>query len=112
MKETEDEKGYQGWTNYETWVTKLWMDNDEGTHEFFRDLTIQARELAPTSSQVKKGVWTAKEAERFLLADMVKEEIEIMVKGEEDQAGLVNDLLNASISDINFVEIAVSLLSD
>lgn len=23
-----DEQGYNGWSNYETWATKLWIDND------------------------------------------------------------------------------------
>ena len=25
---------YNGWTNYETWNFKLWLDNDETTHKF------------------------------------------------------------------------------
>ena len=29
------DRKYNGWTNYETWVTKLWMDNDEGSQEWF-----------------------------------------------------------------------------
>ena len=24
---------YNGWTNYETWAVKLWMDNEEGSYE-------------------------------------------------------------------------------
>ncbi len=30
-----DEKGYNGWSNYETWNVKLWMDNDEGSYNYW-----------------------------------------------------------------------------
>jgi len=25
---------YNGWTNYQTWAVKLWMDNDEGAYRY------------------------------------------------------------------------------
>ena len=25
---------YNGWTNYETWLVNLWMDNEQGSQEF------------------------------------------------------------------------------
>ena len=34
---------YNGWSNYETWAAKLWMDNDEGA---YHDVTSKATELA------------------------------------------------------------------
>jgi hypothetical protein len=26
---------YNGWTNYETWAVNLWLDNDEGTQDYW-----------------------------------------------------------------------------
>ena len=26
---------YNGWRNYETWVTKLWIDNDQSEEEYW-----------------------------------------------------------------------------
>ena len=28
---------YNGWTNYETWNFKLWLDNDETVHNYIID---------------------------------------------------------------------------
>ena len=32
-------KDYNGWTNYETWNVKLWMDNDESTYHYWQEQT-------------------------------------------------------------------------
>ena len=34
-----DEKKYSGWTNYETWLVKLWLDNDQWSQEKMLELT-------------------------------------------------------------------------
>ena len=28
---------YNGWYNYETWLVNLWMDNDQGSQEMWRE---------------------------------------------------------------------------
>ncbi|MFX6019113.1 hypothetical protein ABTF08_19745, partial [Acinetobacter baumannii] len=32
-------KEYNGHYNYETWNLALWIDNDQGTHEYWREYT-------------------------------------------------------------------------
>ena len=38
------DKGYNGWSNYETWNVKLWIDNDEGSYEMWRERTRECWE--------------------------------------------------------------------
>lgn len=111
-KETKDEQGYNGWSNYETWVTKLWLDNDEGSYNYMRDLVIVAKGEAKACSQVREKIWTVKEAEKYLLGEMVKDEVVEMTNIERTTAGLCDDLLNSAIENINFNEIAENLLED
>ena len=95
---TEDEKGYNGWTNYETWAVKLWMDNDEGSQGFYRGLAAR---------YVKE---IGKEKATHTLAVVVKGII------DEDAPGLgasvYADLLGSALDNVNWREIAESLIED
>ena len=64
----QDAKSYNGWTNYETWVTALWLDNDYATQCFWRETARDCKTSAPCTRQVKHGHWTVEEAARFTLA--------------------------------------------
>ena len=33
-------KEYNGWYNWETWSVNLWMDNDQGSHEMWREIAM------------------------------------------------------------------------
>ena len=39
----EKDRKYNGWSNYETWNFKLWLDNDEDTYNRIKDLLRIAR---------------------------------------------------------------------
>ena len=54
-----EEQKYNGWTNYETWAIKLWMDNDEGEYEYWQET---AKEILNST----KG----EEAEQKLASEM------------------------------------------
>ena len=44
MSTTQDTEKYNGWTNYETWNCKLWMDNNEGDQDYWKDQAREAKE--------------------------------------------------------------------
>ena len=61
MQKTNEE--YNGWTNYETWNVKLWIDNDQGLQEMVREFE-RCNQGNPHLYQVQKDdelrdyVWT------------------------------------------------------
>ena len=110
-KMAQNEKQYNGWTNYETWATALWLDNDEGTQSYWREATQDARENAPMLSQVTENIWTVEQAARYSLADRIKEEVSEGTSVTEE-ASLYADLLGAALQKVNWQEIADHWLND
>ena len=98
------DKTYNGWTNYETWVTKLHMDNDFGSYLYW---TERAREIARTSHP-------SEYLTRYAMAEM--QLAEALKAGHEDAQpelpGVFGDLLQAALDSVDWHEIAASLLED
>ena len=74
---------YNGWTNRETWLVKLWIDNDQDLYN--RHLTEDEIET--------------------MLEDAVTEIL-------PHTAGMINDLVNDSIGRVNCREIAEAIEKD
>ena len=106
-----ESKGYNGWKNYETWATALWIDNEESTYRYARSLIRQAVEEAQEADQVMAGVWTQTEGVRFLLADALKDWVTVeLLPGLG--ATLAADLLGAAVEEVDWQEIADHFLSE
>ena len=105
-----EEKKYNGWTNYETWAVALWIDNEQVRYRRWRADAVEAAFRAPYCQQVTDGIWTAKEAVRFLLADWLKAVITEAAPTEEPD--VFSDLLSAALEAVNWEEIADHLLVD
>jgi hypothetical protein len=103
---------YNGWTNYETWAVKLWMDNDEGSQNHWSEQAEQAIEHAkvtPSANYRMTGVEPFTDDERAVLAlekQLDAEHQEMLPELE----GFAADLLNAAMSEVNWHEIAQSLV--
>lgn len=82
---------YQGWTNYETWNVKLWLDNEQGS---YGDMVSMAR---------------AAKGEYDLAADL-KSYVEDMAP--DLGASMFADLLGAALQSVNWQEIAAAYLED
>ena len=104
---------YNGWTNYETWNFKLWLDNDQDLHNYI-------------ISEIKKiKAFPNKDNKTYEVSNFLRSYIEDNVPNlnvstrsqsvhgsMSDKNGFYDDILNAALRDINTYEIAESYLED
>jgi hypothetical protein len=104
-----DESGYNGWENFPTWAVKLWLDNDQGSYNYWRE---QARGYVAQPS----GLATP-ESNVHDLAAQLKDEHEYSTEVAIARAwigasSVYSDLLSYALGQVNWHEIAQSLISE
>ena len=101
--------GYQGWSNYETWAVKLWIDNEEGSHTYWRERAEEIWEEAEATETFVS--FTKYENARRELAgalhDAIDEDMPEAIR-ESTDGTMYADLLNAALSEVDWREIAQS----
>lgn len=100
---------FNGWTNYETWNVKLWIDNDQGTQEYWKERAQEAFKSATPGE-----CFTREEQAALDLAHTLKQELDndMHEMGVPELPGFYADLLNAALSEVNWQEIARSFIDD
>ena len=88
----EKDRKYNGWSNYETWNFKLWLDNDEFSYN-------RARELVKASNKDVGALASD-------LRELATEE------APEIEASFYSDVMMASVREVDYYEVAKSLLED
>lgn len=91
---TTNDTTYNGWTNYETWLVKLWQDNDQGEQEFWRE---QAEECIKTDG---------KESAVRSLSDIMREHYQDAQAELSGVTGFWADLIGAALGSVNWREIS------
>ena len=94
------DQAYNGWTNYETWLVNLWIDNEKGSQDFFREQARQFYDLARPLDAI--GFTKADEA-RCKFADWLKSHYDENIP---EMPGVYGDLLGGALSAVNWDEIA------
>lgn len=74
---------YNGWSNYETWVTNLWLGNDAGEYALLREIATQRLPARHVADQL-----------RDTILDRIPEPF-----------GLFRDLLSHALHRVNWEEI-------
>lgn len=79
-----DSTCYSGWSNYETWLVALWMNNDQASYNALEALR------AEDESKYRKAE---------SLEELVRELYEF------ESVGIVADLVNSAFARVNWLEI-------
>jgi hypothetical protein len=104
---------YNGWTNFETWCVNLWMSNDAGSDEHYRELAQEVYSEAEQETRADGSVlFTRNERATLTLADRLKDEFEEQQSELTGVTGVFADLLSAAMSEVNWHEIAEHYVSD
>ena len=85
------QKGYNGYTNYETWAVGLWFDNDRGLYETVQEMIQEA------------------EGDFMTLADMMQAFVEEM---QPELDGIFSDLLTNALQSVNWDELAKTAMEE
>lgn len=96
---------HNGWSNYETWNVKLWIDNDQHTHNYWLDQARKFYKYANKGHSITKF-----DQAKYDLADTLKGSFEEELADCMPGASCFTGLLNAALSQVNWDEIANSFL--
>lgn len=96
---------YNGWTNYETWVVKLWIDNEQGSQEYWQE---RAESLA-ADTDTDDDLETRKDAAASALADELESAHD---EAMPEVTGVFADLMGRALGMVNWHEIARAIIDD
>ena len=94
---------YNGWSNRETWATKLWIDNDQGLYYHAQDMA------GGYGNEDKRGLADALEEWITELLDM-EQVFTASPAQRKELIMMASDI--GSLYRVNWYEIAESLLSE
>jgi hypothetical protein len=107
---TMNTKTYNGYKNYETWLVALWIDNDEGSSDMWRECAenmLQESTLVDdltTHAVTKDEMWKAKKD----LASSLESSFD---ENQPKLEGFWADLLNSALCEVDWFDVAENLLS-
>jgi hypothetical protein len=90
-------KEYNGHYNYETWLVSLHIDNEQHYE----------REVQHLANNARNQYELAKDIKSFVEENMIKDE-----NGKDITNCFLNDLINATLSEVNWQELAEGYIQE
>lgn len=103
------QKEYNGWSNYETWLVNLWIDNEQGLQSYWIEQAEEHYKQAKGDASDDETAEDIANAASYLLGNLLRDYFE---EAKPDVEGLWADLLGAAMSEVNWHEIAEHMVED
>mgnify|MGYP003122442978 CR=1 FL=1 len=103
---------YNGWTNYETWNCKLWLDNEQTPNEMISEHIAFLRENREAINLLNHANEKKTKSDIiYKLSQFIKDQL-IEPYTPELKPSMYSDMLSASLREINYHEIATAYYDD
>lgn len=90
---------YNGWTNWETWNCKLWLDNDQSVYYTVRDIVYEGVRHCYSAYDLGENI-------HDIVLDLYED------RDAEKPWGFFTDVIYAAMRDVNWTEIAEHMIED
>ena len=101
-------KKYQGWANYPTWNVKLWIDNEESDHWWWREQALAFIDAAEATTHLTR----LEVAARDLAQKLERNHNEAHQCSHAHNIGWQNDLLEWALGQVDWHEVADAYIED
>ncbi len=96
---------YRGWSNYETWLVALWIDNEEHIQRLWAERAAEIRADHDPDDEPESR-WIEELAEE--LKSDFEENVPAVLLASYGVSGFWTDMLHAALSEVDWYEIAKS----
>ena len=96
---------YNGYANYETWLISVWIDNEQGSIDFWVNVAKYHYEQAKETK-----FFTRQEEAVFTFADDMKEYFEDNIPDSTEIGGLYADMLYGCMIVVDWGELATKYM--
>ena len=97
------QKEYNGWTNWETWNCKLWLDNDQSVYWELQDM---CKLYLEENKQDSRSAYDFGERIHDFVLDLYED-------GDAEKLwGFFTDVVYQAMRDVNWTEIAQHMIDD
>jgi hypothetical protein len=108
-----NDQTYNGWSNRETWLVNLWMDNEQGSQEYWRERAQEHWDSA--ADEDDEGECDRERNAIYMLAQELEyfhDEGRCENFGVSDTPSVMFDLLSGALARVEWREIAEHLITE